>query len=169
MRIRKLLPCVALLCLAVPVLAQAAGRGTTETTIKGKKVSINYGRPSLGGRDVLSLAQTGMVWRLGMDKSTQIVSAGDLIVAGKTLKAGKYSLWAKKTGPTSWVLAFHPDADVWGSPELTEGYVAQLPLRLTKAQDSAEELTISLATNKGMAVVRIHWGTAVLSGSFGVI
>lgn len=168
MRIKKMLFSIALLCLVVPVIVQAAERGTAEATIKGKKVSINYGRPSLGGRDVLSLAQTGMVWRLGMDKSTQIESSGDLIVAGKTLKAGKYSLWAKKTGPNSWVLAFHPNADVWGAPELTEGYVAELPLTLTKAKDSAEELTISLADNKGRAGVRIQWGTAVLSGSFGV-
>jgi hypothetical protein len=169
MNVRRLVPCLMMLCLAATALAQMNGaRGKAEATIKGKKVSIDYGRPSLNGRDVLSLAQTGMVWRLGMNQATQIESTGALVVAGKTLKPGKYSLWAKKTGDKSWVLAFHEKTGIWGQPELTEGYAAELPLKVETVSDSAEQLTISLADVKGQAGIKIHWGTAVLSGAFGV-
>ena len=168
MRLRRLLPYMTILCLAVPLMAQNPGRGATEVTIKGKKISINYGRPSLRGRDLLSLAPVGTVWRLGMNQATEIESAAAVMVAGKELAAGKYSLWAKKTGETNWVLAFHPKTGVWGQPELTEGYVAELPLKFAKASESVEQVTITLADSGGKAAIKIQWGTLLLSGSMGV-
>jgi len=167
MTFRKMLLVGAALCLAVSTFAQD-NRGTAEVTIKGKKISIDYGRPSLKGRDIFSMIQPGMVWRLGMNQATQITTDADLMVAGKEVKAGKYTLWAKKTGADSWVLAFHPKTGVWGEPALKEGFIAELPLKMEKATDSAEQLTIALADMKGKANIKVHWGTAVLAGSFDV-
>jgi DUF2911 family protein len=167
MNIKKLVLCAAMLCALVAVAAAQADRGKAEVTIKGKQITIDYGRPPLGGHSV-SEVPVGGVWRLGMNGATHIETTGDLVVAGKQVKAGKYTLWAKKTGPNSWILAFHPKTGVWGQPELKEGYIAELPLKTTKAADSAEQLTITLADNKGKAAIRIHWGTAVLAGSFDV-
>ena len=168
MRLRRLLPSVTIVCLAASVWAQDSIRGTTEVTIKGKKISINYGRPSLKGRDLLSLAPVGMVWRLGMNQATQIDTEADLMVGSTLVKAGKYTLWLKKTGENSWTLAFHPKTGVWGVPELKEGYVAELPLKFAKAADSAEQVTITLSDSKGSAMVKIQWGTLLLSGLIGV-
>jgi hypothetical protein len=146
----------------------AGGRGKAEATIKGKAVSINYGRPTLKGRDLLAQAQTGMVWRLGTNEATEITTAGDLMVGGKELKAGKYSLWVRKTGADTWTLAFHPKTGVWGAPALKEGYAAELPLKLTKADSSSDELMIHLADKEGKGEIQIHWGTALLTGWFDV-
>lgn len=167
MILRRMLLFGAVLCLAVVAVAQS-NRGTTEVTIKGKKISIDYGRPSLKGRDVFSMIPPGMVWRLGMNQATQISTDGDLMVAGTEVKAGKYTLWAKKTGADSWVLAFHPKTGVWGDPALKEGFIAELPLKMEKATDSAEQMTIALADVKGKANIKVHWGTATLSGWFDV-
>jgi hypothetical protein len=158
---------IALVGLATLALSQG-NRGTAEVTIKGKKISINYGRPTLRGQDPLSRLPVGGVWRLGMNQPTQIDSGADLTVAGKEIKAGKYSLWVRRTGEQSWLLAFHSTVPAWGVPELKEGYVAELPLKLASTSESAEQLTISLAEDKGQAAVKIHWGTAQLTGSFGV-
>ena len=168
MRLRGLISMIAVLCLAGAAFAQGGERGTATATVKGKSLSISYGRPELKGRDILSLAPVGTVWRLGMNQATEIETTGDLKIGNSMLKAGKYSLWAKKTGDKSWVLAFHPKTGVWGAPALKEGFVAELPLTLTTASDSAEQLTISLADKKGKGEIKIHWGTAVLSGGFGV-
>jgi len=157
------------LCLAAPAFAQGnAARGKAEATINGKKVTIDYGRPDLKGRDMLSQAQPGMVWRLGMNQATQIESEGGLMVGDKTLPAGKYTLWAKKVGDKNWTLAFHPKTGIWGAPPMKEGFVAELPLTMTTANDSAEQLVISLADMQGKAGITIQWGTALLKGSFGV-
>jgi len=153
--------------LCVAACAQGPIRGTTEVSINGKTVSIDYGRPSLKGRDMLGQATPGTVWRLGMNKATEITSTGDLDVGGTTLKAGKYTLWAKKTS-TGWMLAFHPKTGIWGMPVMTEGFVAQMPLTQAAANASVEQLTITLSDGGGKAQIKVEWGTAVLTGSFGV-
>ena len=169
MKLKKLLPCLVAICLASPIMAQMSGaRGTSEATIKGKKVVVDYGRPSLKGRDMLGKMTPGMVWRLGMNKPTTLETSGDLVVAGKELKAGKYSLWAKKDESGKWLLAFHPTVPDWGVPELKSGYAAELPLKAEKASDAAEQLTIAVADDKGKGKIKIHWGNDVLAGSFDV-
>ncbi len=159
---------LAIFCLAIPLWAQPSNRGTAEVTINGKTISINYGRPSLKGRDALTMAAVGEVWRLGMNQATEITTTGDLVVGGKELKAGKYSLWAKKTATDSWVLAFHPKTGIWGKPPMTEGFVAQTPLKSEEAPGAAEQLVISLANVKNQAQILIHWGSTQLVGSFEV-
>ncbi|MFY9556201.1 MAG: DUF2911 domain-containing protein [Blastocatellia bacterium] len=170
MKLNKLVICgAALFALVASAPAQMnAPRGKAEATVKGKTITIDYGRPSLKGRDIFSMVQPGMVWRLGMNQATQIETTGDLVVAGTVVKAGKYTLWAKKTGADSWTLAFHPKTGVWGQPELKDGYIAELPLKTEKAGESAEQFTITLADKGGKAAIRIHWGTAALTGSFDV-
>ena len=171
MKLNKLILCLLVVGLVLPACAQMGGGGgrqTSEVTIKGKKVSVSYGSPSLKGRDVFGMAPVGMVWRLGRNEATEITSTGELKVAGKTLPAGKYSLWAKKTGADSWELAFHPKTGIWGEPAMKEGYVAELPLKAEKVGDSAEQLVIGLEEHHGKAYIKIHWGTAVLSGEFEV-
>ena len=167
MNFRKMFLIGAVLCLAVIAFAQN-NRGKAEVTIKGNKISIDYGRPSLQGQaSRLGEAQDGMVWRLGMNLATHIEASGDLKVGGTELKAGKYTLWAKKTG-NSWSLCFHPKIGVWGEPPLTDGFIAQTPLKLDKATDSVDLVTISLADAKGKVGFRVQWGADVLTGSFDV-
>ena len=156
---------LALLVLATPACAQSAGaRGTAETTVGGKKITITYGRPALNGRDLLAQAPVGFVWRLGKDQATEIDTAADLDVNGTTVKAGKYSLWVKRVSDSEWHLAFHPKTGVWGAPALESGYVAELPLTQSSASKPVETLTIGLSDVSGKAHVAIEWGTFVLSG-----
>jgi len=190
MKTRTLLPLLLLLCCACSSQAQnsanssapaahtdtpqearkeaPAARGDAAATVKGKKISINYGRPNLKGRDLLAQAPVGTVWRVGANQATEITTEGDLLVGDKELKAGKYSLWVRRTGEDTWTLAFHPKTGVWGAPPLKEGYAAELPLKLEKATDSLDLLTINLADADGQGEVKIHWGTALMSGKFGV-
>jgi len=168
MNFRKTVLYATLLCLASSAFAQN-NRGTADLTIKAAKITINYGRPSLGGRDSrLGEASDGMVWRLGMNQATEIETTHDLIVAGKVVKAGKYTLWAKKVSGNNWLLAFNPKTGVWGEPALTEGFIAELPLKLEKAAEPVDPLTISLAEGKGKAWIKVQWGKDVLTGSFDV-
>jgi Protein of unknown function (DUF2911) len=187
MKTRTLLPLLLLLCCACSSQAQnsappapaasnapqaqkeaPAPRADARATVKGKEISINYGRPNLKGRDLLAQAPVGTVWRVGMNQATEITTAADLSIGGKELKAGKYSLWVRRTGDDAWTLAFHPKTGIWGAPPQKEGYVAELPLKLEKAADSMELLTINLADANGDGEIKIHWGTALMSGKFGV-
>ena len=190
MKTKTMLPLLLLLCCACSSQAQnsapaapaspasnaapqaqkeaTAPRADAKATVKGKEISINYGRPNLKGRDLLAQAPVGTVWRVGMNQATEITTAADLLIGGKELKAGKYSLWVRRTGDDTWTLAFHPKTGIWGAPAQKEGYVAELPLKLEKAADSMELLTINLAEANGEGEIKIHWGTALMSGKFGV-
>jgi hypothetical protein len=157
--------CIFVLACA-PALSQS--RSTAEVTVNSKRVAIHYGRPALQGRDMLSQAKPGTVWRLGMNEATEIETAGTLVVAGKELMPGRYSLWAKMTGPNAWVLGFHPQTGIWGQPELTSGYVAEMPLSVEKTSPSAERMTIDLSPRNGQAALVVKWGDTQLTGTFGV-
>lgn len=170
------------LCLAGAAAAQHQGhqqqpaaqpaarpaRGAAEATVRNQKISIDYGRPALKGRDLLAQAKAGMIWRVGMNEATHLTTTGDLVVGGKELKAGKYTLWVRKGEGDAWALAFHPKTGVWGAPAPKDGFVAETPLALTKAGESAEELMIHLADKGDGAEIQIHWGTSLLTGRIGV-
>jgi hypothetical protein len=166
---KRLLSLVVIATLATVAGAQgSSGRATTEATVKGTKIAITYGRPELKGRDLTKEAPVGTVWRLGRNEATEIATSGALDVAGTAVPAGKYSLWAKKTGDTDWQLNFHPKTGIWGAPPQTDGYVASLPLTRSTGANSVELLTISVADAGGKAQVKIEWGTTVLTGDIGV-
>ena len=167
MRLKIIVLLVLVVVLGSTAFAQN-DRGTAETTVNSKTVRIDYGRPSLYGRDVLGMAPVGTVWRLGADQATEIETTGTLTIAGTTLEAGRYSLWARKTGDNDWVLAFHETTGIWGQPELTEGYLAELPLKIESASEEPDQLTIALEAHGGDAAIDIHWGKARLSGNFSV-
>ena len=167
MRWKTLLPMLLLPLMATSNLS-AQSRGKARTVVNGQRLTVDYGRPVLRDRDMLSMAFPGMVWRLGMDQATEIESEGNLVIADKTITPGRYSLWAKKVGESEWTLGFHPKTGIWGQPELRSGYVAELPLKLETVTESAERLTIKLSEVCNRAVIDIEWGTSRLRGSFGV-
>ncbi len=173
MNFKKLVLCAAMICALAAIAVAQGNRGTAEATIKGKKITIDYGRPPLGSHSVSELP-VGGVWRIGMNQATRIETAADLGVGADTVKAGKYTLWIKRTGENSWVLAFHPKTEgangqpLWGAPPQTAGFIAQTPLKLEKAKDSVDQVTINLADAKGKASFKVQWGTDVLTGTFDV-
>jgi len=169
---RRILLSAAILCLAASALAQG-NRGTADVTIKGKKISIDYGRPHLGSHSVSELP-AGAVWRLGMNEATRIETAANLSIGGQIVKAGTYTLWVRRTGENTWTLAFHQKLEgpngrrLWGEPPMTEGFIAEIPLKLETAPASVDQVTISLAEGKGKGWVKIQWGKDLLTGSFDV-
>jgi hypothetical protein len=88
---------VGALALAVPAVAQdAAPRETVSAVVGGKKVAVEYGRPSLKGRDLgamLKQLPADKVWRAGSEQVTTLTTEGAVMVGGKKLPAGKYSVY----------------------------------------------------------------------------
>ena len=51
--------------------ARPSPPGTAEVTLKGKKVAVDYSRPSMKGRKVVGgLVPYGKVWRTGANEAT---------------------------------------------------------------------------------------------------
>lgn len=156
------------LALALPSCA-ANGRDKTEIQLNGKAVSIDYGRPSLHGRtvgDMLSKLQPGQFWRLGADSSTTFETGADLAFGNETVPAGTYSLWAEKTQGNKWDLVFNKQHGQWGTDHDPKQDFVKVPLEESKADNSAEMVTIKLSQMGEGGHFSVQWGDLMLATHF---
>ena len=149
--------------------AQRNPRGTAALTLNGKKVSIEFGRPSLKGRTAQALLDGlkvgGKPWRLGADKSTTFSTEGDLDFNGVTVPAGQYSLWVRKTADNAFGLVFNKQTGQWGTEYDGSKDLVTVPLKQEK-ESGAEELLIGLENEAGGGEITIHWGDLELASTF---
>jgi hypothetical protein len=150
--------------------AQRNPRGTAKIIfVGGKTVSVEYGRPSLKGRTVAELLdqlKPGDFWRLGSDKSTTFSTAADLQFGDVTVPSGEYSLWAERGSENSWKLVFNKQHGQWGTEHNASQDLVSVPLKETKASNSAEMVTINLTKRGAGGVIDIQWGEMMLTADF---
>ena len=149
----------AAVCLAAPVLAQGNPRGEAKATVAGKAVAIDYGRPSLKGRDMLGQAQVGQAWRMGADAVTSLKTDADLAFGSVNVPKGEYILTATKVTADQWQLNVLSSA-----PERTK--IADVPLKTSKLEASVEQFTIDLKGEKDKGELKLSWGTTALETTF---
>ncbi|MFC1508408.1 DUF2911 domain-containing protein [Candidatus Omnitrophota bacterium] len=90
-------------------------------------ITISYCRPGVKGRKIWGdLVPYGLApgnkysdnkpypWRAGANENTTIETSKDILIEGKKLPAGKYSIHMIPS-ETTWVIAFNKKNDLWGS------------------------------------------------------
>ncbi len=88
-------------------------RGTATTTIAGKTVTVDYGQPALKGRSMdalLGQLPADRIWRAGENQVTTLTTGTDLLIGGKTVPAGKYSVYVYAPASGPWALVLNSDA-----------------------------------------------------------
>jgi hypothetical protein len=147
-------------CLSLAAAAAfPADRGEAKGTFAGKAVAIDYGRPSLRGRDMLGQAEVGTPWRMGADAPTRLTSAAELTFApGVVVPPGEYVLTATKTAPDKWQI------DV----KRASGDPIQVALVSKTLAAPVETFTIELVPGKEKAKgeLLLKWGTTALGAPF---
>ena len=154
---KNLLVAAALLTLAAPLLAHGNAREEISVDVSGKTVKIEYGRPTLQGRDMLGRAEVGMKWRMGADAATTFVTDAELSFGDVDVPKGSYRLEALKASADTWHLLV-----VDGDRET----VAEIPLETKKLESSAELFTIELHGEGANGRFQMSWGTVALGASF---
>src|SRR5213592_1989656 len=105
---------------AVPALAQGyppSQRGSVTQNVALTEITVAYGRPVARGRQLFGqLVPWDSVWHPGADSATRIVFDHDLVVEGRTLKAGEYSLWLIPRASAPWTVIFSSAAHVFHKP-----------------------------------------------------
>ena len=155
--------------LAVSAFGQKNPRGTSQITLKGKTISVEYGRPSLNGRttdQLLGRVETGGVWRMGADTSTTFKTGVDLDVEGATLPAGEYSLWMQKEGDHSWKLVFNKQHGQWGTEHNAGQDLVSVPMKESTSATPVEKVTIRLERAGAGGEIIVEWGTLKTSARF---
>jgi hypothetical protein len=95
-----------------------SSRPSPPATAAGKvgeaNVTINYSSPAVKGRKIWGeLVPYGKAWRAGANEATVFTTDKALTVGGKTLPAGKYSLFAVP-GESEWQFIFNSQTGQWG-------------------------------------------------------
>ena len=167
--------------------AQAQERAPREqpgVTLNGKKVTVDYGRPALKGRTIDALkAKLGpdRVWRAGENQVTTLNTEGGLSIGGKSVAAGKYSLYLVLPESGDWNLLLNtnpgiplkeiyaaapPDVanELWprldGYDKVKASEVLRVPLKKAAAPATpAEKFLITFEPPKaGATAITFTWG-----------
>jgi hypothetical protein len=144
--------------LAAAALPQSNPRGEAVAEVAGKSVSIEYGRPSLKGRDMLARAEVGTPWRMGADSATTLTTEADITFGDVTVPRGTYILTATKVDSDTWHLNVLSQAD--------RDTVADIPLKLARTDDETEMFTIDLEGEGNEGRLKMVWGKTALTADF---
>jgi tetratricopeptide (TPR) repeat protein len=96
---------------------QASPKVLVSQTVGLTEIDLDYSRPSAKGRVIFGdLVPFGKVWRTGANANTLISFSDDVIIDGKMLPKGKYSLYTIPKAD-NWEVYFYKTTDNWGNPE----------------------------------------------------
>ena len=122
------------------------------------KINLFYCSPSKKGREIFGgIIKYGEVWRTGANEPTTFETDKNLVVDGKKLPAGKYSLWTIPQ-QESWTVIFNKEIPFWG--DNTDGKAArndktdvlQVVIPVEKLVTSQEKLSID-ANNNTLTII----------------
>jgi len=111
------------------------------------EIEIEYSRPSMRGREVFgNLVPFGKVWRTGADNSTKISFDTDVIISGKKIQSGTYSIFSIPN-KESWEIILYSDVELWGVPrDWSENKIvfsSMFDVKKLKKSNTVETFTIS--------------------------
>ena len=156
---KKLLSLTLLLLLgATTIFAQGMEkdkkRASPHETVTGTNVKVVYGRPYKKGRDIFGgLEAYGKVWRTGADEATEITFEKGVVVGGKQVSAGTYTLFTIP-GKDEWTVILNKQLKQWGAFSYDQSKdlvrVTAKPKHLDKV---VEQFTITPKANE----LQIEW------------
>lgn len=121
-------------------------------------IKISYGRPGVKGRTIWSkLVPYDAVWRAGANEATKITFSTDVMIEGKKLKKGSYSLFTIP-GKKEWTIIFNKVADQWGAFEYNESQDALRVKVKTEKGNWQEWLAYTITkVSDTSAIIRLEW------------
>jgi Protein of unknown function (DUF2911) len=146
--------------LAMPLMAQGL-RGKAELKAGTGPITIEYGRPSLKGRDMIGQLKTGDVWRMGQDDPTVLTTPVDLIFGNTKIPKGSYRLQLGKVAEDKYELIFQPQSGQSGASQ-----DLKVPLKKESVSSPVETFTIELKEGSKGGTFVTSWGTLKLSADF---
>jgi len=116
-------------------------------------ITIDYSSPSVKGRKIWGdLVPYNKAWRAGANEATIFETDKDIMVEGKTLKAGKYSLFTTPT-EKDWTVHFNSEVGQWGDKRNGDANmdpaknVLNVVVKPKKSASMNEKLTYSVSAS----------------------
>jgi hypothetical protein len=130
---------------------------SVKTTVAGAAVAVRYSRPSARGRVIFGgVVPWNQVWRTGANAATVLETDVDLIMAGTTVPAGKYTLWTIPA-PSGWKLIVNRNTGQWGTEYDAQYDLARLDMKVEPLKQPVEQFTIAIEPRGKGGVLRLEW------------
>jgi hypothetical protein len=138
-------------------------RDSVRATVGRATISINYGRPSMRGRQIFgNVVPWNEVWRTGANAATGFTTSTDLVMGGKTIPAGSYTLWTIP-GPRSWTLILNTQTGQWGTAYDPSRDLVRVDMNVVLMAEPVERLTIAVEPRDQGGILKVVWETTEAS------
>jgi hypothetical protein len=139
-------------------------RGTVTQMVAYTEISVSYGRPVARGRELFgALVPWDSVWHPGADSATRVRFSHDVLIEGKPLSAGEYSLWLIPREHAPWTVIFSRAAHVFHKPYPGSRFdVLRIDVTPEQVSDVESFAIYFPKVLRDEAVMRLHWGTTAV-------
>ena len=126
----------------------------------GKSITVDYSSPRAKGRTIYGgLVPYGEVWRAGANGATTFVTTTDLMVGGKHVPAGNYTLFAIPNAD-KWTLIISKKTGEWGIPYPgADSDLLRVEMKASKLAAGVENFTIEFDKSGSGCTLRMDWET----------
>jgi len=124
----------------------------------GKDITVDYSSPRAKGRKIFGgLVPYGQVWRAGANEATTFATSSDITVGGKTVPAGKYTIFAIPA-EDKWTLVISKKSGEWGTAYPgPDNDLARIDMKVSKTSAPVENFTIAFDQNGNACTMRLEW------------
>ena len=135
----------------------------------GKTVKIDYSSPRAKGRKIFgeasdgALVPFGQVWRTGANESTTFVTNTNVMVGGKAVPAGSYTIFTVPKADAL-TLVISKKTGEWGTdyPGEKEDLV-RVPVSVSRNGPPVENFLIAFDQSGSKCKLRMEWETTIAS------
>src|SRR6266404_7405987 len=149
--------------LGTAATAHDPGEEESSVVVGKGKVTVHYGTPALGKRNLDEMIKPGLAWFMGMNNPTTLETTVVLDFNGKKLAPGKYAIFARPDEQRNWTLLVSSAIE---RPLKPATVVLEAPLKFAKDGASQDLLKITLDKAGDGASMVVAWGTYRLQGGF---
>jgi hypothetical protein len=129
-----------------------------------KIVKIDYSSPRINDpkthqpRKIFGgLVPYGKVWRAGANEATTFVTDSAVVVGGKNVPAGSYTIFAVPEAD-KWTLVISKKTGEWGTEYPGEGEdLARVPMSVSKTSAPVENFTIGFDQGGSKCTLHMDW------------
>lgn len=144
---------------------RASQKGTVSQLVADTEIVVEYSRPVARGRTLFGskgIVKYKKIWMPGANEASNIKISKDVLVNGKTLKAGRYSIWTIPN-EKKWTVIFSKDWDQWHTAYPGEDEDA---LRIEIKPEKGFHMEVLAfyfpLVSSDSAIMNLHWGKTII-------
>jgi len=133
-------------------------KGILKQQVGFTAIEINYERPAARGRKIFGdLVPFDQLWRTGAGNCTKIKFSSPVMIDGKKIAAGTYSLFSIPN-PEQWTILLSSDTTLYGTGRYDQSKnVLRFKVKSEKSSRYFESLTIDIDVIPNNGVVYLSW------------